>query len=435
MRKPRSGSGVAGLCRTASSVLVVGWLVAALVPAGPAAADPEVAGSGDVPGPSPQGQGWANDVDGPEVWNRPAGTDVVDTSCGAGSSWVLSAQGTAVYYDVFAILSPGGTLLEAEILNSVHTTLSDTVIALYCNPFDPAAPLANAVAYDDDGGSGLLSAFTAADGIILAPNVPYWFVVTTFANGESGFYEMAFGGDVEIVRCFGQLPTIVGTSGPDVISGTSGRDVIMGLSGKDTINGRGGDDRICGGDGADTLKGGAGDDELYGNDGADTLVGGPGEDHLYGALGDDRLFGFAGDDFFNGGEGNDLIVGGAGNDTMYGWDGADRLKGGSGFDVMFGGPGADLINGGPDNDIGEGNEGNDRLYGYGGTDLLSGGSGNDRIYGGAGGDGLDGDEGDDILRGGADGDALDGGDGFDNLNGQDGWDSCVNGEKEVSCEV
>ncbi|MDP5183029.1 ExeM/NucH family extracellular endonuclease [Blastococcus sp. BMG 814] len=90
-------------------------------------------------------------------------------------------------------------------------------------------------------------------------------------------------------RCQGLLPTVRGTEGKDLLSGTNGRDVIMGLGGDDEIRGRNGDDVICGGagddriageNGEDVLSGGFGDDRLDGGNGSDVLVGGPGTDRL-----------------------------------------------------------------------------------------------------------------------------------------------------------
>ena len=86
-------------------------------------------------------------------------------------------------------------------------------------------------------------------------------------------------------RCFGLVPTIRGTAGPDVLVGTNGPDVIMGLGGDDVIDGLNGDDVICGGAGNDTIRGGNGDDRLNGGFGQDTLAGDNGDDQLFGGPG------------------------------------------------------------------------------------------------------------------------------------------------------
>lgn len=127
---------------------------------------------------------------------------------------------------------------------------------------------------------------------------------------------------VPVVRCSGQLATIVGTTGDDTLRGTAKADVIVGLGGDDRILGLGGDDIICGGGGHDEIDGGDGDDVLHGDSGsrgarpagADLLVGGTGHDSLHG----DRPFtGVSGSgegepydvgDFLDGGPGDDLLA-------------------------------------------------------------------------------------------------------------------------------
>jgi Ca2+-binding RTX toxin-like protein len=111
-------------------------------------------------------------------------------------------------------------------------------------------------------------------------------------------------------HCDGLAPTIVGTPGDDILSGTTGVDVIVGLGGDDQIYGHGGSDRICGHDGDDLLVGGDGADRLIGHSGDDTLRGGDGLDLLRGGRGDDTLEGGAGDDELFGSEGSDHMDGG-----------------------------------------------------------------------------------------------------------------------------
>jgi Ca2+-binding RTX toxin-like protein len=129
----------------------------------------------------------------------------------------------------------------------------------------------------------------------------------------------------ETPRCGGQLATIIGTDGDDVLHGTPERDVIWGGRGDDVIHGAGGNDVICGG---------PGDDVIYGERGNDRIFGGPGEDRLYGGHGDDRILGGGGGDFIHGGLGIDILDGGPGDDTV---------DGGYGWDVLDGGPGDDTV--------------------------------------------------------------------------------------------
>ena len=63
-------------------------------------------------------------------------------------------------------------------------------------------------------------------------------------------------------RCNGLLPTIKGTNGNDVLTGTNKVDVIMGLGGNDVITGGNAKDVICGGAGNDTINGDNGNDVL-----------------------------------------------------------------------------------------------------------------------------------------------------------------------------
>jgi hypothetical protein len=109
------------------------------------------------------------------------------------------------------------------------------------------------------------------------------------ADCDSGAYEL--------VLCLGRPVTIVGTPGPDDLSGGLGRDVFLGLGGNDEFQGSIDVDRACGGNGDDRLIGGPGDDSLAGNRGRDVLLG---------EAGDDILLGGRGADVCRGGDGHDL---------------------------------------------------------------------------------------------------------------------------------
>jgi len=95
---------------------------------------------------------------------------------------------------------------------------------------------------------------------------------------------------------------VVGTDGPDILSGTFSQ-VVLGLGGNDTLYA------------ADTgyffqgitLLGGPGNDQLYGDYAQDTLDGGPGDDSLSGGPSKDILVGGAGYDRIDGGGGGDTI--------------------------------------------------------------------------------------------------------------------------------
>ncbi len=70
---------------------------------------------------------------------------------------------------------------------------------------------------------------------------------------------------------------IVGTNGPDYLTGGGYDDVILGEGGNDAIFGGAGDDRLYGGPGNDVITGGAGADRIYGGPGSDTIYANDGE--------------------------------------------------------------------------------------------------------------------------------------------------------------
>lgn len=221
--------------------------------------------------------------------------------------------------------------------------------------------------------------------------------------------------------CAGETATLVGTDGPDRLSGTPRRDVVVGLAGDDVIDGLAGPDLLCGGPGADRLLGGSGDDELLG--GTDRLAQGPGGSYLLG----DTLLGGPGDDSMVGGadtraadqrrrpdtysfadatggvtvdlsgvpgvaagEGQDEIRVGAASgvtgtayaDTLVGSDGPDVLDGRGGPDTLSAGPGADTV--WPDGL--EAADGRDVVETGPGADLVSSLAGRDVVATGGGAD-------------------------------------------------
>jgi hypothetical protein len=103
-------------------------------------------------------------------------------------------------------------------------------------------------------------------------------------------------GAYELVLCLGRRVTIVGTPGPDDLSGGLRRDVFLGRGGDDEFQGSLDVDRACGGRGNDHLIGGPGDDLLAGNRGRDLLVGEGGDDLLIGGPGGDVCRGGTGQD-------------------------------------------------------------------------------------------------------------------------------------------
>lgn len=135
------------------------------------------------------------DTTGGPTYNRIFGGGT-DNNCNLSVSF--SGTGVGVNYAVVEFYSVAGGLWDGVEVNAAGTTLGDTTMTLYCDPFDPANADLNVVVYDDDGGSGLYSAITAADGVILQPNTSYFIVLSTFSPGDVGTYQLDFAGDVAL---------------------------------------------------------------------------------------------------------------------------------------------------------------------------------------------------------------------------------------------
>lgn len=268
----------------------------------------------------------------------------------------------------------------------------------------------------------------------LSPETTYGYTVEAEdaagnQSGESAVLNASTDPATTVYECNGEVATIVGTDGDDVIGGTADRDVIHGLGGDDVITGLGGNDVICGGGGADTL---------IGNRGRDLLLGGPGDDVLDGGRGDDEL---------KGDRGRDVLLGGLGNDTMRGGGGVDEASfasldravdadldsgavTGQGHDSLVG---IERLVGSPQADTLAGDDGDNRLAGRAGADLIRGQGGDDVVRGNAGSDVLFGGSGDDLIKGDGGNDELHGGSGFDILRGGGGTDTCTGGEDVSGC--
>ena len=182
--------------------------------------------------------------------------------------------------------------------------------------------------------------------------------------------------------------------------GTTGNDLLLGTTERDFLSG---------GDGNDELDGGNGNDVLHGGAGNDKLDGGNGNDVLHGGTGHDRLNGGAGNDVLVGGTGFDILYGGAGNDVLFvsRWGLAD---GGSGADILFGEGRGRAIYSKSDAGVtvnlatGRGSGGDAEGDVISGFHWIVGSNHDDRLTG---------DEDDNYFRGKDGADVLDGGDGID----------------------
>jgi Ca2+-binding RTX toxin-like protein len=208
-------------------------------------------------------------------------------------------------------------------------------------------------------------------------------------------------GTVTPVGDFNDPIVVLGGSGNDTFTGTSGADIIDGnnsgtnpnASDTDVLSGLGGNDVLYGRGGNDTLDGGSGDDQLIGGDGNDiyvvdsagdvvtesagqgtdevrtglasySLAGLPDVENLTGTnAAGQTLTGNGADNVITGAGGNDTIDGGTGNDTLVGNGGNDSLTGGAGVDTARYAGAATIV---------ENGSGGWNVTDSGGTDTLSG---------------------------------------------------------------
>jgi hypothetical protein len=114
----------------------------------------------------------------------PGGPDLM---CNANPG--ISDAGTAVYYAVHCFEVTDETPIQL-ILNDGGSSIEDTFLTLYCEPFDPLLPSDGVIIADDDDGDGLLSAVTLDDNVHLVPGSQYLIVISTFGNGTTGTYRI-----------------------------------------------------------------------------------------------------------------------------------------------------------------------------------------------------------------------------------------------------
>jgi Ca2+-binding RTX toxin-like protein len=168
----------------------------------------------------------------------------------------------------------------------------------------------------------------------------FTYVVSDGSETDTGTVTVVVGPAPLRTLC-GLAPTIAGTFGNDVLTGTPGDDVIRARRGNDVIDGDGGNDVVCAGPGADTVTTADGNDRIAGGTGPDTIVSGGGHDRVRGGVGADDLSTGEGDDSVAAGAGNDTVDAGDGDNTVHGGLGDDALRAGSGNDRIDGGPGTD----------------------------------------------------------------------------------------------
>ena len=106
------------------------------------------------------------------TWHRwrPASYSELGLNC---DLVMTSDYTTEPYFDMYCF----NVANEEPVEFIVDSADFDTVIYLYCDPFDPMAPTENAIYMDDDDGEGLLSAITYENGVTLMPGNDYYFII------------------------------------------------------------------------------------------------------------------------------------------------------------------------------------------------------------------------------------------------------------------
>lgn len=106
---------------------------------------------------------------------RPASYEELGLNC---DLVMTSDYSTEPHYDLYCFNVTDSEPVEFVVDNAGF----DTVIYIYCDPFNPADATQNAVYMDDDDGEGLYSAIFAANGVTLNPGQDYWFLICSYSS-------------------------------------------------------------------------------------------------------------------------------------------------------------------------------------------------------------------------------------------------------------
>ncbi len=184
------------------------------------------------------------------TWDRLKDSgSVVGTNCNGTAS---DSYNDGVPYAQFVIRTTTNENLIVQA-NAGNTDI-DTLLLVYCYPFDPANPTNNLIAIDDDGAGHPHPAFTATDNISLLANTDYVLVVTAYSTypfqGPHGNFEISLSGNWAISSTdFGDAPdpayaTLRASSGACHVLGSSvflGATVDAELDGQPTADANGDD--------------------------------------------------------------------------------------------------------------------------------------------------------------------------------------------------
>lgn len=131
---------------------------------------------------SPPVSGTLSEISG--TYDRIYTHGMVDAQCGAEA---FDSVNDDMYFDVYCLQVDDDQPIEL-VLDAAGTDIIDTVLTLYCSPFDPLNPDQNVVAFDDDSGETTLSAITLADELALVEGQEYWLVISTYGANMTGDY-------------------------------------------------------------------------------------------------------------------------------------------------------------------------------------------------------------------------------------------------------
>lgn len=126
------------------------------------------------------------------TWHRwrPSSYDELGLNCDLVFS---SDYATEPYMDMHCF-----TVADSEPVEFVVDAADfDTVIYLYCDPFDPMDPTVNGIYMDDDDGEGLLSAITYDNGVTLMPGYNYYFIICSYSS-TMGTYSVTTSENVDL---------------------------------------------------------------------------------------------------------------------------------------------------------------------------------------------------------------------------------------------
>lgn len=137
-------------------------------------------------------QVFTGDTTGSPALNRP-----IDN--GESAPTGLSGVGTAVPYDAltFTVNVTGTYSL------SLESSAFDAYLGIYGGPFNPGAPLTNALIYDDDDGA---VGNNSLINILLTSGTAYTAVATGFSNTSFGPYSLTISGQGVASPVVGQVP-------------------------------------------------------------------------------------------------------------------------------------------------------------------------------------------------------------------------------------